>query len=129
MIKLYSFITTKIELLKEAIYKFRIIEHNAMRKYRYCNKCGSEIIIEHTKDWSEYYFSCEKADSSWIIESEKEKKRFLRFFKYIGAKEKIVESLEQKMVDVISLLNELGIDQDKQEEEFEQYVRKSRGLE
>jgi hypothetical protein len=117
------------ESLSKFIYRFRFLEHYRMSKYRYHKECGGEIVIERTNDWSEYYFSCEKADSSWIIESEKEKKRFLRFFKYIGAKEKIVESLEQKMVDVISLLNELGIDQDKQEEEFEQYVRKSRGLE
>ena len=121
---------TKILLpLSKFIYRFRFLEHYRMSKYRYHKECGGEIVIERTNDWKEYSFVCENGDGIWMIDSKRELNRFLHYFIYIGAKEVIVKPSEEVAEELIQRMNELGIDQDKQEEEFEQYVRKSRGLE
>ena len=121
---------TKILLpLSKFIYRFRFLEHYRMSKYRYHKECGGEIVIERTNDWKEYSFVCENGDGKWMIDSKRELNRFLHYFIYIGAKEVIVKPSEEVAEELIQRMNELGIDQDKQEEEFEQYVRKSRGLE
>jgi hypothetical protein len=117
------------KFLSKFLYRFRFLEHYRMSKYRYHKDCGGEYVIQRTFDWKEYYFVCENKDSVWKIGSEKERKRILNYFKYIGAREVIIKSSIEDAEELIQRLNELGIDQDKQAEEFEQYVRKSRGLE
>jgi hypothetical protein len=117
------------ESLSKFLYRFRFLEHYRMSKYRYHKECGGEIVIERTTDWKEYYFVCEKGDLLWKFYNQTERKRFLRYFTYIGAKQVIVKPSIEDAEELIQRLNELGIDQDKQAEEFEQYVRKSRGLE
>jgi hypothetical protein len=120
----------KISLsLSKFIYRFRFLEHYKMSKLRYHKECGGEIVIKRTKDWKEYSFVCENGDGIWMIDSQKELNRFLQYFTYIRAKEVIVKPSIEDTEELIQRLNELGIDQDKQAEEFEQYVRKSRGLE